>query len=422
MIVFSLWMKSLKARWFTSLLLLLVLTLSLLSLLFFNKIQRGSKASFESTLSRTDLIAGGKTGALDLLLYNVFYIGRPTALLSFADWKWLESLSEVQWTIPLALGDSYRGFPVIGTTSQYWENFRYGHDQSLRLAKGRYFSSSAEVVLGADVCEAGPSQMGQKLILSHGGGEVSFHHHDQHPFEVVGCLEKNGTPVDRALLISLESVRDLHLSEEQDEEAHHHEHASEHGPQTSVAEVRGVGLTGVLMGLTDRRAALALQRKINEEPHRSILAVLPGMELQNLWKTVSHLENLFHFFFTFSALMGLATLLLLMVSNLYERKREIQLFRTMGASIFFVYQWFILEALLFVFLSWLLALVVTGLTLFLGSGFFERLFSIQLQWRYLEPFDLWILLLWAAGATLMALGPAIKVYKEQLQQGLTNKV
>jgi len=170
------------------------------------------KNNFERTVSGVDLIVRSRTSGINLLLFSVFKIGNPNNI----QWKSYQDIvnkSRVAWSVPLSMGDSHQGFAVIGTTGNYFEYFKYGDKQKLSFIQGEPFKRLYEVVLGAAVAKNLEYSIDQSLVMSHGTGKVSFTHHDDHPFKVVGILEPTGTPTDQSLYIPLQSIDILHQTQ-----------------------------------------------------------------------------------------------------------------------------------------------------------------------------------------------------------------
>jgi len=204
-------LSSLWSRKGSVMLTFLAITVSVFVLLGVEQIRQQAKNSFGNTVSGIDLIIGARTGDINLLLYSVFRLGNATNNISWKSYQTIATDPNVAWTIPISLGDSHKGYRVMGTTSDYFTHFRYGKDKPLELAEGAPFSDLYDVVLGAEVARTLAYQLGDRLILSHGMGNTSFSNHDDSPFRVTGILESTGTPVDRTLHVSLEGIEAIHV-------------------------------------------------------------------------------------------------------------------------------------------------------------------------------------------------------------------
>ncbi|EKM93964.1 ABC efflux transporter permease [Stutzerimonas degradans] len=205
-------LASLNNRRFTALLTVFAIALSVCLLLAVERVRTETRASFASTISGTDLIVGARSGSVNLLLYSVFRIGNATNNIRWDSYQQLAGHPQVKWAIPLSLGDSHRGYRVLGTSPGYFEHYRFGRQQPLQLAEGRAFADDPfEVVLGAEVAQSLGYRLDERIVLAHGVAKISLVQHDDKPFRVVGILRRTGTPVDRTLHINLAGMEALHI-------------------------------------------------------------------------------------------------------------------------------------------------------------------------------------------------------------------
>ncbi|CAN0563203.1 unnamed protein product, partial [Laminaria digitata] len=203
--------KSLISRRVTVLLTLLAISLSVMLLLGVERIRTEARASFSNTISGTDLIVGARSGSLPLLLYSVFRIGNATNNISWASYQEIAADPNVAWTIPISLGDSHRGFRVLGTNSDYFKHFRYARSRQLGFTEGRQFEDLFDTVIGAEVADALGYRVDDRIIVDHGIGRIGFASHRDKPFRVSGILARTGTPVDRTGHVSLEGIEAIHI-------------------------------------------------------------------------------------------------------------------------------------------------------------------------------------------------------------------
>ena len=185
--------------------------ISVFVLLSVEHVRNEARSSFASTVSNVDLIVGARTGEINLLLLSIFRIGNPTANIS---WESVEEISEqpnVEWVVPISLGDSHKNFRVVGTSAEFFDRYKYGQSEPLVFKSGERFTNTLDVVVGAHVATDLAYGLGDELVLSHGMADTSFTHHDQVTFAVSGVLATTGTPVDNALFVSLEAVSYTHL-------------------------------------------------------------------------------------------------------------------------------------------------------------------------------------------------------------------
>lgn len=320
--------KSLWNRRLTSALVVLAIALSVTLLLGVERLRTQARASFANTLSGTDLIVGARGGPINLLLYSVFRIGDPTNNVNWTSYRTLATHPQVAWTVPLSLGDSHRGFRVLGTNRDYFQHYRYGRSQPLRIAAGREFEDVFDAVLGAEVADRLDYRLGQSIVIAHGAGEVSFALHDDKPFRVVGILARTGTPVDQTVHVSLEGIEAIH--------ADWRGGAPVPGMSLSAEQVRQLDLTpktitAFLVGLKAKTAIFRLQREINEFAAEPLLAILPGLTLQQLWDLLGLAENALLAVSGLVVLVGLTVMLAALLTGLNERRREMAILRALGA-------------------------------------------------------------------------------------------
>jgi len=211
MIVPRLALQSLRNRALTAALTVLAIAISVTLLLGVEKVRTGARQSFADTISKTDLIIGARTGQIQLLLYSIFRIGNATNNITWKSYQEIASQPEVAWSVPLSLGDSHRGFRVLGTTPDYFERYRFRGGRQLAFAQGKPFEDLFDVVLGADVAKSLGYKLGDSVVIAHGTGRISFVEHADKPFRVSGILEKTGTPVDRTLHVSLQAIEAIHV-------------------------------------------------------------------------------------------------------------------------------------------------------------------------------------------------------------------
>ena len=326
--ILSLAFRSLLNRRITALLTLASIALSVALLVGVERLRTETRASFASTIAGTDLIVGARSGPVQLLLYSVFRIGNATNNISWQSYQDLAAQPRVAWTVPLSLGDSHRGFRVLGTTDAYLAHYRYGRDQPLEIAAGAWLDDLFDAVLGAEVAEQLGYRVGDALTIAHGAGDVAFARHDDKPFRVAGILARTGTPVDRTVHVGLGAIEAIHVGWRGG--------ARTPGIGISAKRVREMDLTpkaitAVLVGLDSRIATFGVQRWVNDYPEEPLLAVLPGVALAELWSLLSVAENALLVVSACVVLVGLIGMLTALLIGLNERRREMAILRSVGA-------------------------------------------------------------------------------------------
>lgn len=321
-------LKSLLNRRGTVLLTVFTIAISTALLVGVERLRTEARSSFASTLSGTDLIVGARAGTVQLLLYSVFRMGEPTANVSWTTYQEIAAAPNVAWTVPLSLGDSHRGYRVLGTTPAYFEHYRYGSRQPLGFAQGAPFEGVYDAVLGSEVAAALGYTLGQDIVIAHGIGRVSFANHDDKPFKVVGILAPTGTPVDRTVHVSLAAIEAIHLGWQSGTRMPGRgvsaEEALEH-------DLTPKSVTAFLVGLKSRVATFQLQRQINDYRAEALTAILPGVALQQLWSLTSVAENALRLIAACVVVVGVLGMVTALLTTLNERRREMAILRSVGA-------------------------------------------------------------------------------------------
>jgi putative ABC transport system permease protein len=330
--------KSLVNRAVSVGLAVLAVTLSVTLFLGVEKIRTGVRESFNSTISDTDLIVGARGGAINLLLYSVFRLGDPTANIGWESYQLIATAPEVEWAVPISLGDSHRGYRVVGTTQDYFRHYRHGRSRPLEMAEGRIFGATHEVVLGAEVARLLDYGLGGSILLSHGIGDVSFAEHTGHDFTIVGILAPTGTPVDRSVHVSLESIEAIHVGWESGMPSARGQRAGED------ADLQPESVTAVLLGVSSPIRVLGLQRQINTYRGEALSAIMPGVALGQLWQVIGVGETAFKAISLLVVVVGMSGILTALSAGLNERRREMAVLRATGARPADIFALLILEA------------------------------------------------------------------------------
>ncbi len=314
-------------------LVLLSVALSTFLLLGVERLRSDVHENFSQSVSGTDLIVGARTGPMQLLLYAVFRVGGATNNVRIDSLEAVARHRAVAWMVPLSLGDSHRGFPVLATTPAYFERFRYGDKQPLALAQGQPFGGDLagvyEVVLGAEVAARLGYRLGDKLTLSHGGGGMPGAEHADKPFSVVGILQRTGTPVDRTLHISLQGMEAIHLDWAAGVPLPGRRTSAE---EALRADLQPKQVTAALIGLKNRAAVFSVQRAVADFEGEPLMAVLPGVALDELWDVVGAGERALLAMSAMVAVVSLAGLVAVVLAGLNERRRELAVLRAVGAA------------------------------------------------------------------------------------------
>lgn len=418
-----LWSIALRSAWFRSgTLALVVLSIALSSflLLALERVRTDIRASFSQAVSGTDLVVGARSSPVQLMLYAVFRIGGASHGISMDSVRAVAAHRAVAWVVPLALGDSHRGRPVLGTTTEYFERFLYGDRQPLAFAAGRPFAGTLdglyEAVIGAEVADALGYTLGQRITLSHGMGEAVSAEHADKPFTVVGVLARTGTPVDRTVHVSLQAIEAIHLDWAGGAPLPGLRIAPE---QARKFDLEPRQVTAALVGLKSRAAVFMVQRFVGDHEGEALMAVLPGVALDEMWEVIGVGERALLGISAMVALVSLVGLVAVVLAGLGARRRELAVLRAVGASPRHVLWLLALEGFLVSAAGVVLGALGT-VALVAGAGpWVQQQFGIALQGSAPGATQ------WALAGALLAAGmlasllPALRAYRLSLADGLS---
>ncbi|OMH26636.1 ABC transporter permease [Motiliproteus sp. MSK22-1] len=412
--ILSLAFNSILNRKLTLALTVLSISLSIMLLLGVERLRNDARESFANTISGTDLIVGARGGPTQLLLYSVFRIGDPTNNVSWKSYEDIRNKQHVAWTIPLSLGDSHRGFRVLGTNLDYFRHYQYTGNQSLEFAEGDPFSNIYDAVIGADVAEGLQYSIGQEIILAHGTGEVSFIKHDNKPFRIVGILQKTGTPVDRTVHVSLEGIEAIHRGwNNGSAKTGRHVNAD-----TLPINLQPKTLTAFLIGLKSRVVTFRMQRIINDYPEEPLLAVLPGAALQGLWDMMAIGQHALFIISALVVLVGISGMATAILTSLNERRREMAVLRSVGAKPRHVFVLFVGESGLIMAIAALIGVSALYAVQLIARPIIQTKLGLFLPIHPPSSHELMLLSAACAAGMLAGLIPAYRAYRYSLADGM----
>jgi len=415
MILFKLAYKSLLNRRASVLLTLLTIAISVMLLLSIERVRVDAKSSFSNTISGTDLIVGARTGDIQLLLSSVFRIGHTNNGVSWQSYQYITKQRGVKWSIPISLGDSHKGQAVLGTTPDYFKHYRFAKKQPLAFEQGQAFSSINEVVLGSEVASKLAYKIGDEIVISHGMGNTSFHHHDDNPFKVVGILKPTGTPVDKTLHVPLAAIELIHGGGHHDHDDHH-----DHSSHALIGHPKQI--TAFLMGFDSPLYTLQIRRNINQYKQEPLLAIMPTVTLKELWEMLAIIEKillLFSFVVVIISLLGMLTTLL---ANLNQRRRELAILRSVGARPWQLFSLISMESLLTTFLGCLVGCILFYALMSTTAGYLQSQAGVSINISMLSDYELTLIGVIMAAGFIIGLIPATRAYFYSLSDGMSIKI
>jgi putative ABC transport system permease protein len=390
----------------------LILNLTLLALstgliaavLLFNRMLTDR---LDKNLAGIDMVIGAKGSPLQLILAGMYHIDVPTGNipLSEANAFLRPDHPLVGLAVPLSLGDSYKGYRIVGTDQRFLELY------NLSVADGMTFYKPFEVLAGAQVAHTLGLKLGDIFFSVHGlDDNEDLTHDDTEPFRIAGILEPSGTVADQLLLVSNETVWMVH---DHDHDHHHHDHDDHeleddhvHGPDcdhdhAEEGHVHGPecdhdhdhdhahqdhideedrSITTVLVKFKLRNhLTLNMPRTINE--NTSMQAASPALELNRLYSMLGSAASL---------LKGLAWIILAvsgmsifvsLYNSMQARRYELALMRVMGSSPLDLFRLIVQEGFLLALLGGLIGLFLAHLGIYVAGNY------LQAEWKYtFNPF------------------------------------
>ena len=411
--------KSLCNRWPTAVLAMIAIAMSVALILTVEKVRRDARNSFTQTVSGTDLIVGARSGAVQLLLYSVFRVGNATNNISWESVEHIQQRANVDWTIPISLGDSHRGFRVLGTNHDYFTHYRYGQKRALEFAQGERFDDVFDAVIGSQVAAELGYQLNDSMVVAHGTGNAELVKHDNQPFRVSGILEPTGTPVDQAVHVSLQGIEAMHIDWRNG--------TNVKGEGTSPEVIREMNLqpsavTALLVGLKSRATVFREQRSINTYREEPLLAVLPGVALTQLWSLVSVAEKALLIVSLCVVIAGLVNLVSVLLAGLNERRREMAVLRSAGARPGHVFLLLCIESTVLTIGGIAAGLLLHYLLTSLGAIYIQQRFGLDIGLSLPGTTDLKILSTIAVAGLFAGTLPALQAYRKSLSDGLAQKL
>ncbi|MBE1292954.1 MAG: FtsX-like permease family protein [Rhodobacteraceae bacterium] len=404
--------KSLVSRLLTVSLTVFAIALSVALFLGVEKVRTGAKTSFADTISGADLIVGARSGGVQLLLYSVFRVGNATNNVTWQSYQDIAAHKDVDWIVPLSLGDSHKGFRVLGTTAAFFDRYKYRGGRDVSFAEGQAFDDLFDAVVGADVAAELGYALGDEIVVAH--GVASFTEHDDKPFTISGVLQKTGTPVDRTVFVSLEAIEAIHIDWQGGGRSQNTISADE----VRQMELTPKAVTAALVGVSSRLKIFGVQRWVNDYAEEPLLAILPGVALSELWSLIGVAETALVGVSVMVVVTALLGMVAMIFSGLNERRREMALLRAIGARPRTIFGLLTLEAALMslvaVFLG--VALLYTGL--FVARSYVDAAFGLYLEITWPSAREYLVLAVVVAAGTLVSLIPALRAYFMSLADGM----
>ena len=405
--------KSLKSRRSTAILTIVSIAVSVILLLGVEKVRVNAKSSFANTISGTDLIVGARSGSIQLLLYSVFRIGSATNNITWKSYQDIAQQKGVKWTIPISLGDSHRGFRVMGTSRDYFSVYQYGEKRTLKFSSGAQFEGVFDAVIGSEVANTLNYSIGDQVIISHGTGSASFAQHKDKPFVISGILEHTGTPVDRTMHVSLAGIEAMHVNWQGAMKKRKAKKA------LTESNLQPESITAFLVGLDSKIVSFKMQRYINDYAAEPLLAIFPGIALHELWSLMSVAEQALLIISLFVVVAALTGMLAVSLAGLNERRREVAILRSVGASHWHIMGLLITETVLLTTIGIIIGLIMLYSSIWVAQPLIEKNYGLFIPLTAPNVRELGMISVLLAASFLVGLVPAYFAYKNSLADGMS---
>ncbi len=409
--------RSINNRKFTSFLCIASIALSVTLFLAIERIRNGAREGFTNTISQTDLIVGAKGGSLQLLLYTVFHIGGAVNNIRMTTFDEIKNNHLVDWAIPISLGDTYKGFRVVATDENFYEHYRFRGDKKVEMSEGSRPSDTFDVVLGSEVAKKYQLKIGDPILLSHGLSSEAILSHENTPFKIKGIIASTQTPIDTGVYINLYGMEAMHFGWESGVP----DGAKINPERFKKENIKITQITSFMVKLKSRIAVLKMRREIDQYEKEPIMAIIPALSLQEMWQTIGYVEQILFLVSLCVLLVGVLSILISLYTSINERRREMAILRSLGASSRHIFALLLYESSFLVIVG-----CITGVAALYGALIFvrpwlESNFSVYLETQPLSKTEWFYLLGIFCAGTLAGIIPAIKAYMNSLQDGLTIK-
>ena len=408
---------SMRSRLVPIVLVIVALSASMALLLAVDRIQQATKNGFNQSLSGVDLVLGPGGSGLELVLYTVFHLGKPTNNITTETVSDITDDPMVEWAVPIALGDNHRGYRVISTTDEYFDRVKFGGDQPLVFAQGAPFSDLNETVIGSEVAEALGYTLDTSIFVTH-GSQMIGKLHDDFSFKITGILESTGTPIDRAVFVSLEGYELVHLG-------------WQNGSKTVSLQNLDINaipkerlypktVTAVYLGLTSKLSLFKFIRAVRDYPEEAISAVIPGVALAELWSIVGIVDSVFQLLNWLIIGISIVGMVTMIITGLDSRTRELTILRALGLSPPKLAGLVLLETIIISLTAVLSAIVLVWFLTVAAADLLNQWAGVRIELTWLAIDELSTIMIIVLAGVCASLIPAGMVYRRSLHKGFSN--
>ncbi len=429
---FTIVRRSILGRTFSSVVTVITVAVAVALMLVLVSMRHSGRQAFERGSGNMHLLVSRDASPLAAVLNGVFYANPPQRSIRWSEYLELTGRFPLEWAIPTQIGDSWRGYSVLATTTEFFTRFEPAVGEPWRLAQGRAFERELEVVVGAAAARETGVRLGEKIVLTHGvsmsdtareaalaaGQTITEPHvHTEYKFEVVGILEPSASPHDRALFISLESTWLLHAHDRRVAE-------NPEAPLTTPSDITDADrlITGVYLRLPTRAGSQAPANLpvVFEQLRRdtSITVANPSRQIEQLFKIVSNVDQVF------LALAGVVMLssgigiMLALYNSMEQRRRQIAVLRVLGASRSRVFGLILTESALLGLAGALLGVALALVGNQVVAGLMKQRLGLVIQPNVSAEFVMLLILATTLLASAAGIVPGVMAYRTSVAKNL----
>lgn len=388
---------------------LLILGIGIISLLL--QLNTLIKDQMDNNLKGIDMVVGAKGSPLQLILSSVYHIDSPTGNISLEEAEKISKNRMVGSSIKLLYGDNFKGYRIVGAEKKFIELYNG------KIKKGKNLSKPFEVLVGSKVYSKLKIDIGDDLISSHGLRETGESHDDQ-SFKVVGLLEPSNSVIDQLIITLPQSVWDVHGNHDHEEE-HEHDHEEEHEHDHNEEHQHDDReITAMLIKFKSPMNIIQFPRQINETTN--LQAAVPSYEISRLFKLFGFgIETLSYLAYLIIIVSGFS-LFINLFNSMRERKYEMALIRTLGASRLQLSTMIIFESIILTISGFILGLLFSRFGVMFVSSLMEESINYNLSSFKILNEEYWLLLLSVIIGLMASLIPAVQVYKMNISKILAD--
>ena len=469
MIKFTLVIQSLLNRWLSCLLIILTLAFSISLFFTVSRIQESVRSSFQNTISGVDSVVAARGGDLQILLNSVFLIGEPNSTIRWGTFKDITDNNKMNWAVPITLGDSHKGYRVIGTTNNYFKEIKYSSGKNIEFLSGNSFNDVFDVVLGNAVANKLKYNLGAEIIITHGLSDVGEVHtfssekenhsdhadhddhadeehdnhddhvdhddhakheeHDNHEdhadegheghnhenlgFKVTGILKPTGTPIDNAVYISLAGIEAMHTGWIGNQKV-----IDVSIEQIMQSELKPKTISAIFVSLKNRTQVFQFQRDVLNYKEEAISSVMPGITLSRLWALTGNVDKAFKIITFFIIIIALLGMIAMTIAGLNGRRREMAILRSVGASPTNIVSLLLVESIIISLISCAIGYILMIIIFSIGKDYLQNNYGIFINSFSIKNYDLQMIISIICAALIATIVPAIQIYKNTLRDGL----